>query len=801
MATINRTFSAKYGIDIANTVIVDSNRNVSNVNITSALINVTTANITTLDNPQLLAAYNQANDAYTAANSAANSVRVSANGGSTQNKVGLNFVNTNSIIVSVGPGADAGNANISFTTSGASAADAFSQANLAYAVANLKIETLNNGLGITIADGAGSPNVSKTISANVATTSTQGITKLVDSVSSTDSANAATAASVKTAYDQATAGYGQANAAYTQANAAFTTANAKVETIAVGEGLAVSSLTTANVKTTTVTANIATTTVRGITKLVDSVSTNDSANAATAAAVKTAYDAAVTAQTTADAAANTVRVSANGGSTLSKKQLNFVNTSSIVVTVTENSGNANIEFTTTGAAVATVYDQANLAYTVANSKVETLTNGLGITITNDAGSPNVAKTIAANVATTTDQGITKLIDSVSSTDTANAATANAVKTAWDYANTKVALTAANQTITGNVVIAGDLDVQGNIHLSGNTTFINVATLKVNDSIIQLSTNSIADILDIGFVGHYSNDGGTTNLHSGFIRHASDDKFYLFDGYTPEPTNNIIDVTHTSFSLATLRANLEANSITLNGVSVATVNDFGDAYDQANDAYTRANTVWDVANSKVETITAGLGLTSSVTTASPNVGITLASVVANTNVQGITKLIDSITSNDTGNAATANAVTWMGSTKVSKSGDTMTGKLTINVAGEGLEVAQANVSANVKIDQLFVKTATLTTTSVSQVTLDSWATASYTSAKYWVQMKEGTNVHTTEVLMVHDGTNAYITEYGTILSGGSLGSLTASISGGTASLLITPASTSSTTFKAVRYGVV
>ncbi len=801
MATINRTFSAKYGIDIANTVIVDSNRNVSNVNITSALINVTTANITTLENPQLVAAYNQANDAYTAANSAANTVRVSANGGSTQNKVGLNFINTTSIIVSVGPGADAGNANISFTTSGASAADAFNQANLAYDVANSKIEILNNGLGITVTSGNGSPNVSKTISANVATTSSQGITKLVDSVSSTDSANAATAASVKTAYDQATAAYGQANAAYT-------TANAKVEVIAVSTGLAVSSSNTGNVKTTTVTANIASTTVQGITKLIDSVSSIDTANAATAASVKTAYDKAETActkadtaQTTADAAANTVRVSANGGSTLSNKQLNFVNTASIIVTVTENSGNANIEFTTTGAAVATAYDQANLAYTVANSKIETLNNGLGITITAGSGSPNVSKTIAANVATTSAQGITKLIDSVSSTDTANAATANAVKTAWDYANTKVALTAASQTITGNVLISGDLDVQGNLYLTGNTTFINVATLKVNDSIIQLSTNSIADVLDIGFVGHYSEDGGTTNLHAGFIRHASDDKFYLFNGYSPEPGNNIIDVTHASFSLATLRANLEANSITLNGATVATTANVGAAYDQANNAYTRANLVWGVANSKVETVTAGLGLTSSVTSASPNVGITLTSNIASTTVQGITKLVDSISSNDTGNAATANAVTWLGSTKVSKTGDTMTGKLTINVVGEGLEVAQANVSANVKIDQLFVRTATLTTTSNSQVTLDSWATAAYTSAKYWVQMKEGTNVHTTEVLMVHDGTNAYITEYGTILSGGSLGSLTASISGGTASLLVTPTSTSSTTFKAVRYGVV
>ena len=63
MAT-NRTFSVRYGIDVANTIIVDANRNVSNVNITSALINVTTANITTIESPSLTAAYDQANGAY-----------------------------------------------------------------------------------------------------------------------------------------------------------------------------------------------------------------------------------------------------------------------------------------------------------------------------------------------------------------------------------------------------------------------------------------------------------------------------------------------------------------------------------------------------------------------------------------------------------------------------------------------------------------------------------------------------------------------------------------------------------------
>lgn len=48
-------------------------------------------------------------------------------------------------------------------------------------------------------------------------------------------------------------------------------------------------------------------------------------------------------------AANTVRVSANSGSTLSSKQLNFVNTSTVIVTVSDSgNGNANVSFTSSG---------------------------------------------------------------------------------------------------------------------------------------------------------------------------------------------------------------------------------------------------------------------------------------------------------------------------------------------------------------------------------------------------------------------------------------------------------------------
>jgi hypothetical protein len=65
---------------------------------------------------------------------------------------------------------------------------------------------------------------------------------------------------------------------------------------------------------------------------------------------------AANAYSTANGAANTVRVSQNSGSTLSAKQLNFVNTANVTVTVTDSGdGNANVEIFS-AAGVSTSFD-------------------------------------------------------------------------------------------------------------------------------------------------------------------------------------------------------------------------------------------------------------------------------------------------------------------------------------------------------------------------------------------------------------------------------------------------------------
>ena len=73
------------------------------------------------------------------------------------------------------------------------------------------------------------------------------------------------------------------------------------------------------------------------------------------------------------------------------------------------------------------------------------------------------------------------------------------------------------------------------------------------------------------------------------------------------------------------------------------------------------------------------------------------------------------------------------------------------------------------------------------TLDSWAIADYRGAKYYISADDTINGHITniEAMVVHDGTDAFITSFNEHSSHGSLASFTADISGGQLRLLATP----------------
>ena len=110
----------------------------------------------------------------------------------------------------------------------------------------------------------------------------------------------------------------------------------------------------------------------------------------------------------------------------------------------------------------------------------------------------------------------------------------------------------NLTTTGNGNIGGDLIVTGDMTVNGTTTTVNTESLTIEDSLIELSPNNPADLMDKGIISHY-NDG--TEKISGLIQDKSDSNVWKvisgMTGATPVSTDN--NTTVYNASLGTIKA--------------------------------------------------------------------------------------------------------------------------------------------------------------------------------------------------------------------------------------------------------
>lgn len=126
---------------------------------------------------------------------------------------------------------------------------------------------------------------------------------------------------------------------------------------------------------------------------------------------------------------------------------------------------------------------------------------------------------------------------------------------------------ANTTISQYLTVDHDLTVSGNLYVTGTLATINVETISVTDSLIQLSSNNTSsDTLDIGFYGSY-NAGGGANEYAGMFRDASDGVFKVFVGLQEAPTTTV-DTANATFEIATLQAYLNSGGLISNTSSVS-----------------------------------------------------------------------------------------------------------------------------------------------------------------------------------------------------------------------------------------
>ena len=99
---------------------------------------------------------------------------------------------------------------------------------------------------------------------------------------------------------------------------------------------------------------------------------------------------------------------------------------------------------------------------------------------------------------------------------------------------------------------------GNLVVEGDSVVTEVATMQIEDGLIQLAkrTTVDSDDIDIGVYGAYSDDSGTSTEYSGLFRDAStgDGVWTFFDSLTAAPGTgtNAVNISGAGFNYAAIK---------------------------------------------------------------------------------------------------------------------------------------------------------------------------------------------------------------------------------------------------------
>ena len=309
-------------------------------------------------------------------------------------------------------------------------------------------------------------------------------------------------------------------------------------------------------------------------------------------------------------------------------------------------------------------------------------------------------------------------------------------------------TAQNATTAANAVTLNDL--AGSHYLNYNN-FTNTPTIPTNNN--QL-TNGAAFV-----TSSIINSLNASNLSSGTIPDARfPSALPAIDGSaltgiagTANVRTGILDVA----GIATFRNDIIVGS----GV---TLSPDGDLF--ATGVTTSTSFVGDLTGDVT-------GTASNATLAVSAQGLTGSPSVTVTNVNAVDAIIS-------GNLSVAGTITSLDQNDILATG--------IITASSGVDLGDPGI--------ITLSSDTLTTTSTSADTISSVSATVNRSATFQVQVTRGTEYHVTTINVVHDGTNAFLSEFGTIRTGSVLATFDADISGGNLRLRATPTTSASTVFK-------
>jgi len=224
-------------------------------------------------------------------------------------------------------------------------------------------------------------------------------------------------------------------------------------------------------------------------------------------------------------------------------------------------------------------------------------------------------------------------------------------------------------------------------------------------------------------------------------------------------------------------------------STAKTNDFYLRYNSSLDKWVGA-AVTSSGGGGTQTLdqTLGYGNTS-------NIGMSVGVVTA-------TSFVGPLTGNATGLSGTPNinvgsiiasSATISGNVSI---GGTLIYEDVTNVDSIGIVTARSGIEigAGSAISLVSLEAASSSTTTTSSTSIDTFDITKYRSAQYQIQITRGSLYHLTTLNVLHDGTDVYINEFGTIRTSESLASFDADINSGNVRILVIPTSNTSTTFK-------
>ena len=265
------------------------------------------------------------------------------------------------------------------------------------------------------------------------------------------------------------------------------------------------------------------------------------------------------------------------------------------------------------------------------------------------------------------------------------------------------------------------------------------------------------------------------------------------------------------STGTITANaITANSLTVNGqaaITTATIGNFANGTQitagpaigvgKVTNGYT---TTYTISNLGVQSATAGTGIALSSSTGSvtiTNIGVTsLNSTTGTITIAGGTNI--SVDSTSTPGTITINNDYTFSNTDtlsdVTGRGASTTATININSTTAGTQPG-LHIRNNTQAAGTFGSIS-----GTGAVTIDTFSKTDYTSAKYLVQIIDSGDIHTEEILVIQDGTDVYITEYGIITNAGELGVFDGVISGSNVNITFKPTGATAMTVQVVRQSI-